>query len=156
MVHYIRFLKPPKLSQTKTTRASIKALITVTTDLGDDFLGTELEVYTNVVQRGASFGERIFTWKPGMRALWVESSGIPNSALKHSVNLLVSATSYGERSLGYASLKSLPEIVSSWSEPLDSQNQIAGSRVERRFAISADVTMKIFEELGESIARHIW
>ena len=46
MVHYVRFLKPPRSCSLEKSQTLVKALITVTTDLGDDFLPCDLALGT--------------------------------------------------------------------------------------------------------------
>ena len=166
-MHYVRLLKPPTISLQRPL-ATVKTLITITTDLGDDFLATDLPIYALLIREGeeptrvrkekAVLATAKVTWKPGTRALWVEIPKLPILALKTPVRLLISTSSEYVRSLQvqHATLDYLPEVFHAWSEAFDLDSQGGGGWVERRFSTSETVTLRICEEMGESIARHVW
>ena len=56
----------------------------------------------------------------------------------------------------YATLKSLPNVLAAWSESFGLTDSGTINWVERRFTNSETVSLRISEEIGESIARHVW
>ena len=155
-MRYIRFLKVPKLHE-----HSIKAVITVTSDLGETFLDEHLELVAAVWLIGPDPHiclKQNLKWKPGMRALpftidttrhnlsWpirfhVSPIGAPESDRLHQVKKQVR----------------LPRIISIWSDQLNpNRDDESSGTVERRFLLPNLEALSIWEETGESIARHLW
>ena len=153
MVYYIRFLKPPKLD-TKT--GNTRALITITTDLGDDFYPANLTLYAVII---TDYREEPMTewhtvlWKKGMRTAWIELGKLPSRGPKF-MRLLVSTqcTEVADTVL----LNDLPEILSARSDTFGWDDPQAGNKIERRYKTAQGEGRSIYEETGESIARHIW
>lgn len=162
-MHYIRFLRAPKVSIQKPW-ATVSTIITITTDLGDDFLATELPIYAFLVQDGDGSLEKSVvikmndTWKPGSRVLRLTLPKLPTSALNTSVQLLISTTSEYTRTaqLQHATIDLVPSVLHAWSTPFDLTHNDTADGVERRLTISESLTLRIREEMGESIARHVW
>ena len=83
-MHYIRFLKPPKISAGVLT-----AKLTITTDLGDDFLNADLPL--QLVMHQSTWKDRVIgdplrqpnivEWKAGMRELPISVPLPPTSEL---------------------------------------------------------------------------
>ncbi|PQE20985.1 UPF0665 family protein [Rutstroemia sp. NJR-2017a BBW] len=73
-MHYIRFLKTPRLSP--SSLSSLNAKVTITTDLGESFLMTDIQLIAELEMNGKTiFGtSNEYTWKGsnGMRALEVQ------------------------------------------------------------------------------------
>ena len=157
MVHYIRFLKTPKIKTTNTRSGAIKSLITITNDLGDDLyqgdLKLEAELFPSGAEKGAPSMQKQFMWTSGMRTLWIEMERIPIDVCC-SIRLHI----FGSNPLvGTSLLMNFPDILSAWSQSFGIMANIeAGKRVERRLELSSGTSLSIFEDLGESIARHIW
>ena len=162
MVYYIRFLKTPKYQLTKG-QVNIKAFITVTTDLGDDFYPDQLALTTSIYN-GAS-GDRIppilissheSDWRQGMRGFPIDIS-LNLKEPKYPLELRMhckASTAEETQSLVSASI---PEVISIWSDIIDAAVlEPASRRVERRFSLGDDFCLSIWEEAGESIARHLW
>lgn len=153
MVYYIRFLKPPKLD-TKT--GNTRALITIATDLGDDFYPANLTLYAVII---TDYREEPMTewhtilWKKGMRTAWIELGKLPSRGPKF-MRLLVSTqcTEVADTVL----LNDLPEILSARSDTFGWDDPQAGNKIERRYKTAQGEGRSIYEETGESIARHIW
>jgi hypothetical protein len=171
-MHYIRFLKPPK-----TIRAgapSINAKITITTDLGDSFLAADITLHVELVTpAGISLGTRDYDWRGrnGMRALEVAAS-LP----KRQVGEVMMFISPKNRKLGMNRFEdvlveeasdSAGGVVAVKSTLINSDqpNSIAGMLAARTFAYDLGTQEEgpdgktqsiIWEETGESIARHIW
>ncbi len=157
MVHYIRFLKPPKIQTTNACNATAKSLITITNDLGDEFYYGDLTLDADLLPSGMEtmkpFMQRKITWTAGMRTLWVVFERIPLD-VHWRVRLHIGASNFQiEGSLP----KAFPDVLNGWSESFGvGLNLEAGRRVERRLTLSSDNMLSIFEDPGESIARHIW
>ena len=161
MVHYIRFLKPPKLIPIRKDVAKIKALLTVTTDLGETFFDQDLEMYamlvSNTKSNRCSDVVPLYTlhWKKGMRILWLEQI-IKISDNRWPSRLVVSVhdTIIGEEPLKLIALPAVVNIYSEFFEP--SSHHERPQRVERQLNISTKQDLCIWEDTGDSIARHIW
>ena len=71
-MHYIRFLKVPRLVATGNGQKTINAKITITTDLGESFLRADLTVLVSLEGPGDEKGIR-YMWEgvKGMRGLEV-------------------------------------------------------------------------------------
>lgn len=158
MVYYIRFLKPPKFDVSK---GLVRSLVTVTTDLGDDFYPGDLTIYAIVVatEREGSWQSvwQTVKWKSGMRSAWIEIRGMEPSPLG-PLHLVVNTRK--TLHAGDLLLNDLPEILDARSESFrrggNWQQSQAGNRVERRFGMTLGCWTAIYEEIGESIARHLW
>ena len=154
-MHYVRFLKPPRI-ELKKSKASIKALITITTDLGDDFLAADLEIFALVIRDETTISSKDFQWRSGMRALPIEILDIPMSMLKAKVMLLVSSKPDSQASLLSPSIELLPEIINAWSKPFNLHENDNDGGFDRRLVTSSNLTISIGEDARESIARHLW
>lgn len=154
MVYYIRFLKTPKLEN-----GTVRALVTVTTDLGDIFYPGNLilnaivaENYQHAKPQWESQWHTI-QWQNGTRNVWVEIKGIPARKEKH-FKLIVSSKPTTKADLLH--LNNLPEILSAHSSSFGTENPQAPSQVERHYWTKSGYGMSIREDTGESIACHIW
>ncbi|MCJ1397093.1 hypothetical protein MMC11_000285 [Xylographa trunciseda] len=158
MVFYIRFLKVPKISPSNTTSAfTVKTTITLTSDLGDEFLAQDVELFAQLARDGVTptLAHRT-KWQAGMRALPLEFY-VNRTNAAGLLRLCVSG--FGGNAPDQLSATCMPELVSAWSGPFSlSDSREAPRRIERRFdlVISGCTALSIWEETGESIARHIW
>jgi len=163
-MHYIRFLKVPRLVRIGRDQRTLNAKFTITTDLGESFLATDVDVEVLLED---SAGNSVPSSKPiryswlgnnGMRALEV-SIPIPK---KHAglvkmtvgpIDARYTVTTFTEI------LNSSPHggiaAVHSMSLNVDSTASTAEPLAERRFGSNSG-NISIWEETGESIARHIW
>ena len=153
MVHYIRFLKPPKFDIHKCI---VRALVTITTDLGDNFYPADIGLYAAVISDASKESDtewESILWKRGTRNVWIEIRKSHFNSTR-SMRLLVSA----QRTLAADTmlLSNLPEILSARSEVFGKEKPQAGNRIERRYRTNLGNQRAIYEETGESIARHIW
>ena len=153
MVWYIRFLKSPKLDQ----RSHVRALITITSDLGDEFYPADLVLYSIILsserrENWRSAWEAV-KWKSGMRALWID---VANVQVDPSVDLRLLVSSIKSTEGNSITLENIPEILVVWSDTFDRVKSQAGNVIERRYRTDPDYEKVIMEETGESIARHIW
>ena len=169
-MHYIRFLKPPRVSTPCNLEACMKveSLITITSDLGESYYPEDVLVWANLHASSTSRedGQRQkrlgFQWRAGMRALHIgfvfqkycgENEPYRLQITTHEGELTDGSQISNEPDQGLQ----LPDIVSAWSMPLIlSSYQEVPRMVERRFALSPSHTLHIYEETGDSIARHIW
>jgi hypothetical protein len=155
MVYYIRFLKPPVISDLDKRLYLVTSVITITTDLGDISFWSNVELIARLVDvdnRSKVVETTKCPWQGGKRTVTVfftYGKGQPNHNLRVHVTTEDTASSC-------ASLK-LPEILDVWSAPFK-QNTVgrSASLVERQFLLSAGEALRIWEETGNSIARHIW
>ena len=176
-MHYIRFLKSPKLVRVRVDardgRQTIDAKVTVTTDLGESFLAADIGLVVCLVD-----GDGKNTLGPGKKYLWNGRNGmrslevsVPVARVLRTgrVRMVVSpkeelykvgtfeqvlggeATNEDE-SGGVISVRSM-EINLQDGKP------VGTGMAERVFTSTAGDTTKeihIWEETGESIARHVW
>ncbi|KAF2084226.1 S-adenosyl-L-methionine-dependent methyltransferase [Saccharata proteae CBS 121410] len=156
-MHYIRFLKVPR-----TDSKTINALITITSDLGDDLLAEDVALAATL--RADDFAGDIYlrkslNWEAGMRALPV-TFDISNCDLDWPIRLQIAPKSSPHSDLfeRHQNQGDLPPVISVWSAALNLPAGItqAEKKVERRFTPLSNRTLSIWEETGESIARHIW
>ncbi|KAF2134340.1 S-adenosyl-L-methionine-dependent methyltransferase [Dothidotthia symphoricarpi CBS 119687] len=157
-MRYIRFLKTPRIVVEKgTSRRQIHCLITITSDLGDSFLPYDVELSAELLS--SQNEEQTIVWKTvqwtsGMRSLAITlplpKSSPPSLRVKVGTDAKSTHDEYsalsGEHTRG---------IVSAWSAPF-SLSTPAMKLAERRFTLPSNQKLHIWEETGESIARHIW
>ena len=150
MVWYIRFLKPPKIDQ----KGHVRALITITTDLGDGFYPDDLTLHATITSNENWMSEwQILKWKGGMRTLWIDIANVDVN-LPVDLRLVVNCETSVEGNC--VSLENMPEILGVWSGTFGKSKSQAGDTIQRRFRTDSTVEKIIIEETGESIARHIW
>lgn len=150
MVWYIRFLKTPKINQ----HGHVRALITVTTDLGDEFYPIDLTLYATITGENNWTSEwRTVEWKSGMRNLWIDIGSVDADPPVDS-RLVVNSKPNNEGNS--ISMEGIPEILAVWSDTFDKGKSQAGSMIERRYRTPSGFERTTVEETGESIARHIW
>ena len=155
MIYYIRFLKPAKLSTQKNRKATIKCMITVTTDLGDAFYPGPVELRASIDGAGQNYfkASKVFYWQRDMRALKLELS-VDYGEVNWPARLNVEAV--GKLQPRELKADNLPEIVSVRSDDIDIWSDQGEKRVTERYWGTGGQSLSIWEELGESIARHIW
>jgi len=151
-MHYIRFLQTPKVHVDKATIV-LRAVITVTTDLGETFYPEDVELVVNLSSPDIDndiYLRRKVQWNEGARSLKV-AIDLSRQDLEWPVCMHVSARN--SRPGGF-----LPPICDVWSgsvNPVKGQFD-SGRRVERRFLSLADRPLSLLEDAGDSIARHLW
>jgi hypothetical protein len=163
MVYYVRFLKTPRVQKQKGGSLSVSALICITTDLGDAFLAQDVDL---LVTLGVENSEKVvhqepLRWKAGKRELLISLGPFSPQLSQYTIVLSVNAT--GSREPRTPSPDSLlgrpgvPLVISGWSAPFGgSESLVAEKLVERRFGLQGSLDLRIWEETGNSIARHIW
>lgn len=176
-MHYIRFLKPPRFVRGPRSPPRLEAKITVTTDLGESFLAadTTLEVVTIREVDVGNGWERVddgpdnvkeFRWRgsQGMRALEITMPfprPFRGGPKEKTCRIYIKAK---DENLRVESLKAVMEqreggIVAVGSVDLYGQGSDAIRMAERVFSFASgeeNMDVRIWEETGESIARHIW
>ncbi|KAL2062864.1 hypothetical protein VTL71DRAFT_5936 [Oculimacula yallundae] len=160
-MHYIRFLKAPQRTRDSRGIYHLSAVITITTDLGDSFLYSDLPLVVGLENAegkpllGNIRKEYLWTGSHGFRGLPVEIETIrvgpaPNMMIKakeehHMVDnfeeVLLQGRKGTEDEGGVVSLRG---------------NALGYGIVERSFNYGDGKSVHIWEEAGESIARHIW
>lgn len=160
-MRYVRFLKPPRVVADKSTsKPQISCLITITSDLGDSFLPYDLELAAELLslhQTEEVVVWRTVQWKAGMRSLPITFPLIKGSKA-HKYRIRIG----GEPKSTYDDFNKLSGeatcgVVSAWSQEFSpSTSTTAAKLVDRRFRLSNDQVIRLSEETGESIARHLW
>ncbi|MCJ1276720.1 hypothetical protein MMC21_004527 [Puttea exsequens] len=154
MVHYIRFLKKPKLEF-----HTLHALVTITTDLGEAFYSGDITLYAHVTRKGK---REIPSWDPvrskvlwisGMRNVWIKIAGLPPS---NGEDFQLTVATDCTQTRNQISLKNMPEIMTAQVEVPGNRDLSTTSFLTRRYSTESGVHMHICEEIGESIARHVW
>ncbi|KAI9746260.1 MAG: hypothetical protein M1835_002487 [Candelina submexicana] len=168
-MYYIRFLKQPTLSAPNKANqcTQVKSLITMASDLGDAFYPGDVTVWatvrdSSIPRRGCKHEQWIpMNWRAGARSLPIQHSFL-ESRIVWPIQLLVTTQrrtlTDGSKTPGMEDQGiQLPDIVSAWSMPLEAApDQEVQRMVERRFSLSSTHELRIYEETGDSIARHIW
>lgn len=168
MVYYIRFLKTPRAQIVKGF-VSVSALISITTDLGDAFLAEDVELQVQLIDASdpkteskskstAIVIESTNTWEAGKRELKISTNLIKIDKKISKVVLAVGPKIGGSTlDTDLSDVKRVPLVISGWSAPFAvAQNSEAEKVIERRFVLQNDTRLRIWEETGNNIARHIW
>lgn len=156
MVFYIRFLKPPIATVPPNGGPShVKTVLTITTDLGDTFYNSRAVLQVRLASYSLGprkvICEKSVTWLPGNRALSVDLKISPEHRI---LDVSISCPSLGEHEIA---TEQMPELLSATSDAFPLVRQCDTQRMTRRaFPFSDLPDLDIWEETGESIARHIW
>ena len=158
MVYYIRLLKPPRLFTGKKRKATVKFVVTVTTDLGDGFFPEDIELISSLMdsQHQIKGLDNYATsqWHNGMRSVDVEIDIVNHPDINWPIRVYIHAK--GVKQSSKLSPEDIPTIVGATSDDIDlGNNRKARRRVERLFCTEGR-NLSIWEETGESIARHLW
>ncbi|KAL5411066.1 hypothetical protein PMIN03_005060 [Paraphaeosphaeria minitans] len=179
-MRYIRFLKPPRVVHDKhRPSAHVACLVTITSDLGDSFLPCRLTLSAELIQDERYASDpgsdaqlpapdtllscdnvkawKTLQWKEGMRSLPVTLPLGRNYKQDCALVVRIGAEPKSDYDDFHRMLlEDSPGVVSVWSAPFNLHSRAPIARtVERRFKIGPR-THRIFEETGESIARHLW
>lgn len=151
---YFRFLQTPSVT-IFNDQADIKALVTLTTDLGECFYPASLQILVELQSGTATFTCDPLRWRPGMRALPIVLAIAASKLNKPRIASLHVAVASG---LSFGSQD--PRCIDVYSLPFALVDGMrAERRVERRFRYREKGSwreIQIREDMGESIARHIW
>jgi hypothetical protein len=142
-----------------SSKPQIFCLITITSDLGDSFLSLDLTLSAELLDVES---DEVIIWQT---LQWTAGRSLPitfplsKARAKRPLRIRVGVepkSRYDEFS------KLLDEdsrgVVSAWSAQIDpsASGTEAEKLVERRFAVGNGIRLGIWEETGESIARHLW
>ncbi|KAJ9606115.1 hypothetical protein H2200_009076 [Cladophialophora chaetospira] len=154
MVHYIRFLRTPQCELSKKT-ADVSAVVAVQTDLGDALLSQDVLLDANLVEANSSkdlLHSQPLQWQATSRALKF-TLPCPGKYISRSVRLQV--TTKGTQST--SKQLEVPAIIDVWSSEFRLFDKVRSEPViERQLRLSNGTTLRLLEDTGESIARHIW
>ena len=157
-MRYIRLVQPPRIARLKTShRHELRCLATLTSDLGDSFLPHDVQLSAELLlAHGHVLVWRTVQWTSGMRSLSI-AIPLPQALAPSSLLRVRIGAEPHKLHDEYSALaeKDACGVVSAWSAPF-ALHAGAEKLVERRFKLSDDSTLSIWEETGESIARHLW
>ncbi|KFY42102.1 hypothetical protein V494_02594 [Pseudogymnoascus sp. VKM F-4513 (FW-928)] len=172
-MHYIRFLKPPQLSQDAKVpdHHILYAKITVVNDLGESFLWCDIPIEATIRDsNGVPVATQSLVWKCEKRQLEVKLVMSEKKARKEGYKEpyrlsvwpstgdftpynLAEVLSINRRQTNRpadgAVLRGLSAMFRAKEEPIPPV-------IYRDFKLDRGATMSIDEDTGESIARHIW
>ncbi|KAK5201870.1 hypothetical protein LTR16_001164 [Cryomyces antarcticus] len=161
-MHYIRFFKTPKLVVNGPT-STLKATISITSDLGDSFYPNDVTLSVTL-RSGDSSGDiylrKSTKWTAGSRAVPLEfaltDTDIDWPARVHVG--LKSSPMLDHFEKRHNTAGDLPSIINVWSDMLSPEEGIFEAKrlVERRFMPLSNRMLCLWEETGDSIARHLW
>ena len=134
---------------------SLKAVLAVTTDLGETFYPDDLELVTTLRDSepdGDIYLRRKVQWKAGARSIPI-TFDLSYQDVEWPACVHVSMKSASSKHSSF-----LPPIVDVWSGPLHPTKgrMESGRRVERRFMSLSERPVSLVEDAGDSIARHLW
>ncbi|KAJ5373898.1 hypothetical protein N7517_005904 [Penicillium concentricum] len=156
MVYYVRFLKTPRIQQQKGS-PYLSALICITTDLGDSFFAEDVDLI--VIARDHSsrvLFEKKTTWNASNRELAITLGPLPPNLAQQSMVLTVQVPNPPGYSI--PQYPPIPLVVGATSAPFGPRSAPAEKLVQRQIQYSGCEAspIQIWEETGNSIARHIW
>lgn len=161
MVFYVRFLKAPRLQKQKSGPLSVAALVSVTTDLGDAFLAQDVDLLATLQSEHSQqpLYQEPVKWTARKRELSILLGPFPEQLSRQTIVLGLHSTDPRRpkpRSLDpLFETGAVPLVISGWSAPFGGPQHLAAEKlVERRLGGKMD--LRIWEETGNSIARHIW
>lgn len=155
MVHYIRYLRTPQVEAATKKCVDVSAVAVIETDLGDSLLSRDVTLIARIVdatKKGEILCSKDLSWKPGTRALKLLLECNPKYAGR-----LVYVQLTTRETISASSSDLTPPIVDVYSshfvlKPKGKPELL----VERRLALIGKPDARIWEETGNSIARHIW
>nr|OQO28359.1 hypothetical protein B0A51_04636 [Rachicladosporium sp. CCFEE 5018] len=158
-MHYIRYLSSPKI-HVKGSDVQLKAVIAVTTDLGETFYPHDLDLIVSLRSPtpDAEGESEVYLRRKIQCPAYTRALPIRLNLTRNDVDwpacLHVSvAKPTTSRNPGF-----LPSVVDIWSSPLNPTKGHFGSgpRIVRRFTPLNERPLTLIEESGDSIARHLW
>jgi hypothetical protein len=162
LMRYIRFLKTPRVAIEKgTSKNQISCLITITSDLGDSFLPYDLPLAAEVLSLHPEEEVvvwRTVHWKAGMRSLPITFPVKKNStSSEFRIRVGLEPRAQHDEYIKLSE-EGACGVVSVWSQAFSLSATASGAEklVQRRFKLPSGLILSIYEETGESIARHLW
>lgn len=171
IMHYIRFCRPPEV-QAGRSHAMLKIVLTITTDLSDSFLSPRKPVQLAVVgayTESKDGKDRLVpinltqnnppTWRAGMRVLKLDLAlpSLPIETIQiRPLDRKLTAMGTSDVLPGTQGL--IMAVYADMPRPSDGRAPSVCFRSLRlpTADVAAVQTLQIEEDLGESIARHIW
>ncbi|CAD6441633.1 48c010b0-de8a-43df-aca0-5dd7c0698a46 [Sclerotinia trifoliorum] len=172
-MHYIRIFKQPRLLPVSSSTSSssprvLSAKITITTDLGESFLMSDVKLRADIEVDGVSVGTgKEYIWKGtnGMRSLEVQIPvRVPREGVRWTamivrpVGVIYEVDSFED--VLHFSDRTVGGIAKVRSRAIDLKTgaTMSDGMAERVFStgFGMEEEIRIWEETGESIARHIW
>lgn len=154
MVHYVRLLRTPQIATSKKA-IDVSAVVAVTTDLGDALFPADVSLVAEVVEAHFPYETLCTTsleWKSTSRALKFNIQ-CPGKYLSRPALLHVTT----KETVDALKAMHVPRIVDVWSvEFALSDKQRTEPVVERQLWLGNKSRLRMREETGDSIARHIW
>lgn len=154
MVHYIRFLSTPQVSISQKRIIAISAPLAVTTDLGDAYLTHDVELLLRLVDTRSNtlLGQQKYPWKGGSRAVKTALQ-CDGKLMGRSVRVHVT-TAETQKALDSIAI---PKILDVWSSTFSLGDKVRSEPlVARQIPLQGGSTLCLWEETGDSIARHVW
>ena len=131
----------------------LRAVVTVTTDLGETFYPDHLDLIATLRssnEDGEIYLRRKIKWPPGARSVPI-SLDLTRQDVEWPACIHVAVKN--TKSHGY--LLPFVDVWSSTLNPVKGEFD-SGRRVERRFTSYAQRPLRLLEDAGDSIARHLW
>ncbi|KFX93929.1 hypothetical protein V490_04603 [Pseudogymnoascus sp. VKM F-3557] len=172
-MHYIRFLKPPQITQDAKSpdQYILYAKITVVNDLGESFLWCDIPIEATIRDcNSVTVATQSLIWKCEKRQLEVRLVMSQKQAKKAAYQLPYQLSVWP--STGDFTPYNLAEVLSinrgqtnrpadgavlrGLSSPFRPVAEPIHPAIYRHFKLDGGTTMSIDEDTGESIARHIW
>ena len=153
-MYYIRFLKAPR-HEIDSDCGSFKALVTITTDLGDTFYHEDVTLHAALLSQVSDPNPswKTFQWKAGMRVLWLRMSSTDPKAMCNSLTLFVSPRQCFDSDRFQDDITHILSARILLPRPHDSNCVF---HTIRRDLSTSSGQVRIHEGMGESIVRHIW
>ena len=161
MMYYVRFLKTPclKVEDNRGLSCIVKALVTITSDLGDELFESDTPLFTCITTDDGSqkmLQRQALQWRAGMRSLPLKHR-LPVEKAEQSLRMFVSVEDPSRSELLPSPLiDDLPLVLPAWSGAISYQDMAADRVIQRRLRLPTGLFLCIQEATGESIARHIW
>lgn len=172
-MHYIRFLKPPRTIQHAGGLIYLSAVLTITTDLGESFLTSDTWL---IVELEDNEGNKLTDGGKGKEYLWKGSDGYKGLSVEilvgiktlragTEVKLCVSARQENVKAESWESVLGDRGLIKGERARINDKGGVVGVKgpsvgngmCERVFSSrDGGPDLHIWEETGESIARHIW
>jgi hypothetical protein len=162
LMRYIRFLKSPRVVTVKgSSKQEISCLITITSDLGDSFLPCDIQLSAELLS--SHLTDKVLVWRTVQWSAHMRTLPVTFPLVKNRTPSKFRVRIGAEPKSTYDEYNKLSEdgicgVVSAWSSQFDGfiTTGEAEKLVERRFELASGTLVSIYEETGESIARHLW
>lgn len=156
-MRFVRFLKTPRIVDNEgPSQSHMYCLITITSDLGDSFLPYGISLSTELWFQDKVVLRKTAHWGAEMRSLAIKTP-INKEQMCWPLRVRVGCGS-GPDNFEQLNDPDRGGIVSAWSTFLDplKNERLTARLVERQIILSNLCPLNIWEETGESIARHMW